>query len=191
MPQAVSIAPPKSPQPLDRAEPRNSIPGQRVNYNRYPDIAGDYTVGVLNPSETFAGVDPNKINFKFPLRAGQHGFFDSNTTKKAAIKEDLKSLLLTAKGERVIQANDFGTNIPTLAGQLFENTNIEELQMLIEAEVRGAIMKWMPFLQVNQLVVNDSETDSSLSPHQVRVSIAYSDVGRALPDTISFTVTGA
>ena len=188
MPQAVSISPRSSQQPLDSPSPGNSIPGSRVNYNNFPDIAGDYTIGTLGASEQFAGADPSNINFKFPLRAYNNGFFQSNTTINSAIKEDIKTLILTSKGERVIQP-DLGTNIPTLAGQLFENINVEEMQMLIESEIRSAIQRWMPFITVNNIIVKDSKMDNSLHLNQIRVSMSYTIVSNNVSDTIGFTIS--
>ena len=59
------------------------------------------------------------INFKFPLKSFKQGFFQGNQTTKSAVREDIKVLLMTVKGERVMDKN-MGTNIPILAGQLFE-----------------------------------------------------------------------
>ena len=50
------------------------------------------------------------INLKFPLRAYRKGFFEMNNTTRAAIREDIKILLLTKKGERVVNSS-IGTNI--------------------------------------------------------------------------------
>ena len=182
MPQAIEIS-----RPHGRVNPDTGqvIPGERVNYNNYPGLLGDYTIGV---SETFAGVDPTNINFKFPLKAYNNGFFQSNTTTQSAIKEDIKTLILTSKGERVIQP-DLGTNIPTLAGQLFENINVEEMQMLIESEIRSALQRWMPFITVNNIVVKDSEMDNSLHPNQIRVSMSYTIASNNVSDTIGFTIS--
>ena len=183
MPQAIEIS-----RPYGRVNPDTGqvIPGERVNYNNYPGLLGDYTIGV---SETFAGVDPTNINFKFPLKAFQHGFFESNTTVSSAIKEDIKTLILTSKGERVIQS-DIGTNIPTLAGQVFENIDIEEMQMLIETEIREAIQKWMPFVNILSIIVKDQEMDNSLLLNQIRVSMAYTVDSANVQDTIGFTISG-
>ena len=188
MPQAVSMSPRFNQQPLDSPSPGNSIPGQRVNYNNFPDIAGDYTIGTLGASEQFAGVDPSNINFKFPLRAYNNGFFQSNTTLQSAIKEDIKTLILTSKGERVIQS-DLGTNIPTLAGQLFEDINIEEMQMLIETEIREAIQTWMPFVTIVNITVKDQQMDNSLLLNQIRVSMAYAVASINVQDTVGFTIS--
>ena len=189
MPQAVSVSPIATEQPLDVPSAGNSIPGQRVNYNNFPDLAGDYTIGTLGASEQFAGADPTNINFKFPLRAYNNGFFQSNTTLRGAIKEDIKTLILTSKGERVI-SSDLGTNIPTLAGQLFENINIEEMQMLIETEIREAVQTWMPFVNILNITVKDQTMDDSLMLNQIRVSMAYAVAATNVNDTIGFTISG-
>ena len=77
------------------------------------------------------------INLKFPLRSYRRGFFEMNTTTLAAIREDIKILLLTKKGERLINT-DIGTNIPILAGQLFEphDRDVLEEQIVLKCEER-------------------------------------------------------
>ena len=191
MPQAIEISRPYEitdpwQQGLYEAQTGQKVPGHRINYNNYPGLIGDYTIGVR---ETFAGVDPANINFKFPLRAFQRGFFQSNTTTSSAIKEDIKTLILTAKGERIIQP-DVGTNIPTLAGQVFENIDIEEMQMLIETEIREAVQRWMPFVNITNITVKDSVTDNSLKINQIRVSMRYSVSSARIQDTVGFVISG-
>ena len=73
------------------------------------------------------------INLKFPLRAYRKGFFEMNNTTRDAIREDIKILLLTKKGERVVNGS-IGTNIPILAGQLFEPAIREDLEPQITLE---------------------------------------------------------
>ena len=82
-----------------------------------------------------------------------------------------------------------GTNIPTLAGQLFESIDVEEMQMLIESEIRSAIQRWMHFITVNQIVVKDSQMDNSLHLNQIRVSMSYTIVSNNINDTIGFTIS--
>ena len=190
MPQAIEISRPYEitdpwQQGLYEAQTGQKVPGHRINYNNYPGLLGDYTIGV---SETFAGVDPANINFKFPLRAYQHGFFESNTNMIAAVKEDIKVLLMTSKGERVINS-EIGTSIPTLAGQLFENINIEEMQMAIESEIIAAIDTFMPFVGVQSVVVQDSTTDNTLTENQIRVSMSYILKNFNVEDLISLTIS--
>jgi len=92
------------------------------------------------------------INLKFPLRAYRKGFFEMNNTTLAAVREDIKILLLTKKGERVINT-DIGTNIPILAGQLFEPYKKDVLETQIGAEVRDALATWMPYVTLQGITV--------------------------------------
>ena len=55
----------------------------------------------------------NSINLKFPLKSYRRGFFQGNTDTISAVRENIKTLLLTLKGERINDAN-LGTNIPVL-----------------------------------------------------------------------------
>ena len=80
----------------------------------------------------------NSINFKFPLRSYRRGFFQGNTDTISAVRENIKTLLLTLKGERVNDAN-LGTNIPVLQGQLFEPITREETFENIRLEIETAI----------------------------------------------------
>ena len=79
----------------------------------------------------------NSINLKFPLKSYRRGFFQGNTDTVEAVRENIKSLLLTTKGERVMHAG-LGTNIPILQGQLFEqitkNESFENIRMTTQDE---------------------------------------------------------
>ena len=90
------------------------------------------------------------INLKFPLRSYRRGFFEMNTTTMSAIREDIRILLLTKKGERLVNT-DIGTNIPVLAGQLFEPHKREVLEGQIASEIRGALASWMPYVKLQGL----------------------------------------
>ena len=41
----------------------------------------------------------NSINMKFPLKSFKRGFFEGNTDTLAAVRENIKTLLLTTKGK--------------------------------------------------------------------------------------------
>jgi len=116
------------------------------------------------------------INLKFPLRSYRRGFFEMNTTTLAAIREDIKILLLTKKGERLINT-DIGTNIPILAGQLFEPHDRDVLEEQIGAEVRGALAAWMPYIKLRGLNVYsdvDAPPGYNVQRNQALVLMNYS-----------------
>ena len=116
------------------------------------------------------------INLKFPLRSYRRGFFEMNTTTLAAIREDIKILLLTKKGERLINT-DIGTNIPILAGQLFEPHDRDVLEEQIGTEVRGALAAWMPYIKLQGLNVYsdvDAPPGYNVQRNQALVLMNYS-----------------
>ena len=129
------------------------------------------------------------INFKFPLRAENYGFFQSNKTTIAAVREDIKTLLMTVKGERVMH-KEMGTNIPVLSGQLFEPIHRVELLEKIRMEINVAIENYLPFISLQDVVLATSEEADTLKVNQVRVSMAYIIKDQqAMGDTLTFTVT--
>ena len=131
----------------------------------------------------------NAVNFKFPLKSENQGFFQSNKTTIAAIREDIKTLLMTVKGERVMH-KEMGTNIPVLSGQLFEPIHKVELLEKIRLEINVAIENYLPFISLQDVVLLTSEDDDSLKTNQVRVSMAYIIKDQqAMADRYTFTVT--
>ena len=134
------------------------------------------------------------INLKFPLRAYRKGFFEMNNTTRAAIREDIKILLLTKKGERVVNST-IGTNIPILAGQLFEPAIKEDLEPEITIEVKQALATWMPYVTLESLEVftsADAPRGIALEETQILVVMEYLvNNAEAMRDSIQLTVNGA
>ena len=134
------------------------------------------------------------INLKFPLRAYRKGFFEMNNTTRDAIREYIKILLLTKKGERVVNSS-IGTNIPILAGQLFEPAIKEDLEPQITLEVRRALERWMPYVTLESLEVftsADAPRGIALEETQILVVMEYLvNNAEAMRDSIQLTVNGA
>jgi len=131
------------------------------------------------------------INFKFPLKSANRGFFQGNQTTVLAVREDIKTLLMTVKGERVMNKN-MGTNIPILAGQLFEPIRQTDLLEKIRLEITNAIEVYLPFISLQNVDLITSEQEPSLTVNQVRISIAYIIKDQqAMADRMTFTVTSA
>ena len=131
------------------------------------------------------------INFKFPLKSFKRGFFEGNQTTATAVREDIKTLLMTVKGERVMHKN-MGTNIPILAGQLFEPIHKTELTERIKLEITVAVETYLPFLNIQNIKILTSEDDPNLKINQIRVSMAYIVRDQqSMIDQMTFTVTSA
>jgi phage baseplate assembly protein W len=122
------------------------------------------------------------INLKFPLRSYRRGFFEMNNTTTAAVRENIKTLLMTVKGERVIQPG-IGTNIPTLMGQLFEQIDTGEMEAKIGAEITSALAIWMPEVTMTSIAVFTQDTlpgGTALNPNDILVRMDYEY--RGIPD---------
>ena len=156
----------------------------------YPDgyISSDQDrARIIAQKEKYAA-SVASINFKFPLRSYQQGFFYGNKTTRGAVREDIKTLLMTVRGERVMHKN-MGTNIPILAGQLFEPVNKFELTEKITMEIKNAIEIYLPFINIQNINVFTHDDDESIELNQVRVSMSYIiQDQQAMLDHMTFTV---
>ena len=116
------------------------------------------------------------VNLKFPLRAYRKGFFEMNETTIAAVREDIKILVLTNKGERVVNT-DIGTNVGVIMGQLFDPVDREELEIQIGAEIRGALETWMPYVTLTDIEVfrrEDNLRGFTLRENDILIRMQYS-----------------
>ena len=131
----------------------------------------------------------SSINMKWPLGNFRQGFFQGNKDTISAIREDIKILLMTVKGERVMHRN-MGTSLPILDGQLFEPTQNVEVTEKIRMEIESQIEIYLPFITLESVNIFTSEDDDKLTINQVRVSMSYlvRDT-QAMRDRYSFTVT--
>ena len=167
------------------------MPAEQVVDPFYPDgyVSTDQDRASMQAAKQKYAATTNAVNFKFPLRSENQGFFQSNKTTIAAVREDIKTLLMTVKGERVMR-KEMGTNIPVLSGQLFEPINRVELLEKIRMEIDVAVSNYLPFISLQDVVLATSEDDNNLKENQVRISMAYIIKDQqAMADRYTFTVT--
>ena len=130
----------------------------------------------------------NSINLKFPLKSYRRGFFQGNTDTISAVRENIKILLLTLKGERVMHA-EMGTNIPVLQGQLFEPISRDETFENIRLEIETAIQSYLPYIRVLNIRMKTQEEEPTLGNNKIRISMTYAISDQsALSDTINLTL---
>ena len=124
------------------------------------------------------------INLKFPLRSYRRGFFEMNNTTIAAVRENIKTLLMTVKGERVVNPS-IGTNIPTLMGQLFEQIEPGEMEAQLGSEISTALAQWMPEVEMTGITVytqDNAPMGTALNPNDILVRMEY--VYSGIPNAI-------
>ena len=178
----------------------NAPTAQNIIDPFYPDgyVSTDQDrARIIAQKEKYAAA-VGSINLKFPLRSVNRGFFQGNDTTISAIREDIKVLLMTVKGERLMH-KEMGTNIPILAGQLFEHIHKTELLEKIRMEITGAVETYLPFISLQNVTMLTSEEDPNLKINQIRISMSYiinnmSDANargqaQAMADKVTFTVT--
>jgi len=108
------------------------------------------------------------INIRFPLRKSPKGAFETNQSTIQAVADDLRILILTNYGERPIHY-DFGANLRRI---IFEQG--PDVRQQISDAIVAAVDKWMPFVILQDVQVNDSSTSPTVRPNEVNVKITFS-----------------
>lgn len=121
------------------------------------------------------------IGITLPITNGNTGMFAQSTSLIQQIKSNFKNLILTKKGERVMQP-EFGTDLHRI---LFENITEDTLENA-RLTVVQATEQWMPFLEViNFDVINPVNGN----PHRIDLSVSYRFRNNPnVTDTITVTV---
>ena len=95
------------------------------------------------------------IDLPFHRSSGVEGWFASTDTTIKAVKNNIKNLLLTDKGERLMQ--------PTLGvairKYLFEQFT-EEVRISIENQIVETFRVWLPFVEVKDIKVDMNRNDN-------------------------------
>lgn len=105
------------------------------------------------------------IGITLPITNGNTGMFAQSTTVFQQVKSNFKNLILTKKGERLMQP-DFGTDLYRI---LFENITDDTLDNA-RLTVVGATERWMPFLEVLKFDVTNPVNGN---PHRIDLSVTY------------------
>ena len=166
------------------------IEGETVVDPFYPDgyVSSDQDRQQILANKAQYAPIVNSINFKFPLKSYRRGFFQGNTDTISAVRENIKTLLLTRKGERVMHAN-LGTSIPVLQGQLFESINKDETFENIRLEIESAIKQYLPYIRVINIRMITQDEEPELGNNKIRISMDYTITDQsAIVDTINIGV---
>ena len=123
------------------------------------------------------------VGLSLPLKNGDGGFFEQNLTTFDQARSNLKNLLLTKKGERVLQPN-FGSGLQDL---LFEPID-EEFEGKLVDTITESVSTWLPYINIEDIDVNMN--DENKDNNRVGVEIKFK-VGDSLDlNSVTFTVGG-
>ena len=106
-----------------------------------------------------------RIGLKLPFTRGRSGLFPQSETTLEQAGSNIKNLLLTSKGERVMQP-DFGSRLREL---LFEHYT-EDLSERIREEIEEAMSTWLPYITISSVNIIQDETN----PNQTKVDLDFS-----------------
>ena len=105
-----------------------------------------------NDTRIFIGLD-------LPIRKseGKEGYFASTSTTIEAVKNNIRNLLNTHQGERLMQPN-LGIN---LIKYLFQQVT-DEFIVQIQDDILDVLEMWLPFVEVRDIIVKVGNNVSEL-----------------------------
>jgi len=122
-------------------------------------------------------INPNTvIGIGFPLNVGG---WSKNYNTAGQVKDNLRNLILTMKGERPMQP-EFGCDLYQL---LFEQLYDDELAVAARAAIKNAMERWIPFVTLGNVNVT-----STPEKNQVLIQVTYSVQGWPADDTLNLAV---
>jgi phage baseplate assembly protein W len=123
------------------------------------------------------------VGVSLPFTLGNNGFFAVTYTTKEQVKSDLKNLILTNRGERLMQP-EFGCN---LRQAIFEQIG-PETYGYIRSEIENSIQRWMPYIIVNDVNVVSDATSKDNNRINVQLDYTLAYAGNNSRDSINITV---
>ena len=121
------------------------------------------------------------VGITLPIQRGDEGYFRQSFRTFDQVRSNLKNLLLTKRGERILQP-DFGSGLHDL---LF-NPATEKFEEDLETTINDAVAKWLPYIIVEDINIDISkeQTDNN----QAEVSLKFRQEGDQTLDTLTFLV---
>jgi phage baseplate assembly protein W len=122
-------------------------------------------------------ISKNFLTPQLPLSESGELEYEHIGEYRALIQQNFKNLILTIPGERMMDP-DFGVGIQRY---LFE-TSIGTASSEIKSQVALKVSKYMPFVRLNNVLVEEGEEEASL-----RVRIFYSVPTLAIDEYINLS----
>jgi phage baseplate assembly protein W len=115
--------------------------------------------------------------------SNNNGIFETNYTTLSQAKFNLINLILTRKGERIMQP-DFGCDVWEC---VFEPINNEILETKIEDSVLDAVSKWLPYITVDEIVFDYDDND--IDNNKIILDIKFSlSSNRNIGDSVTINI---
>ena len=111
-----------------------------------------------------------KIGIDLPIRRddAKGGWFATTDTTIEAVKNNIRMLLQTNKGERLFHPN-LGVDLRNI---LFEQIT-EETTVVIEDLILDVLSFWMPFVEVRNILVETMDSNKVVGANEIRIKILF------------------
>ena len=103
-----------------------------------------------------------------PLRISPSNGFENNQTILQVVQQNLKMLLLTSPGERVMDPN-FGVG---MRRYLFEQSNANTYAS-IKVKIKRQVSEYMSFVEIEDVIFSNEENNSMIKSNGLLVTIKF------------------
>lgn len=142
-----------------------------------------YVIGRKVIKDTEEEFDSFAYGITLPIKRGNTGYFEQAFTSYEQAKSNLKNLLLTRKGERIMQPN-FGTGLHSL---LFEPMT-DEYESKLRDTITRNVSYWLPYINIKDIEVE--MTDELKDKNQANLYLQFTVGNQIDLQEITFTVQG-
>ena len=118
-----------------------------------------------------------------PVQRGNTGYFNQAFSSFEQAKSNLKNLLMTRKGERIMQPN-FGTGLHEL---LFEQMD-EGFETKLQETITKNVNYWLPYINIEEIDIE--MTDAMKDNHIAHMTIQFTVGNQIDTQQITFTIQG-
>ena len=124
------------------------------------------------------------LSVALPLEFSEvFGPYVRNMTFNALAKQNLKMLLLTIPGERIMDIN-FGVGLPRY---LFEN-NGPDTYSAISGKIREQVDIYLPYIAIDDVVFNYVEDNPDLFPNSLNLSVYFTIIPLQQSDSLEIDI---
>jgi len=127
--------------------------------------------------------DSYAYGITLPIKRGGNGYFEQAFTSFEQAKSNLKNLLLTKQGERVMQP-EFGTGLEAL---LFEPMD-GEFESKLTNVITQTVNYWLPYINIEEIDIE--MTDDMKDRHIAHMKVQFTVGNQIELQEITFTVRG-
>ena len=122
------------------------------------------------------------IGISLPIQITNTAFEQTFQTSEQ-VKSNIKNLLLTKKGERILQP-EFGSGLQSL---LFE-PNVDDFEGRIEDTINESLEQWLPYVTAEEIDIDASDT--LRDNNRINVSVKFRIGDSTDLNEVTFTTQG-